>query len=42
MYSMDETYHVAHDIIFELHNQAPAIPAVKLGNGNKEAIKTLA
>ena len=39
---MDVTYHAAQDLIYALHNTAPAIPLVKLGCGHKEALKTLA
>ena len=42
MSSMDSTYHDAQDIIYALHNPAPAIPLVKLGHGHKEVLKTLA
>ena len=41
MSSMDETYHAAQDIIYELQNPEPASPLVKLGNGHKEALNTL-
>ena len=39
---MDATYHAAHDLIYALHNPAPESPLVKLGNGHKEALETLA
>ena len=42
MSSVDTTYHAAQYIIYALHNPAPASPLVKLGNGHKEALKTLA
>ena len=42
MSSMDATYHAAKDLIYALNNPAPAIPLVKLGNGHKESLKTLA
>ena len=38
MYSIDATYHAAKDIIYSLHNTAPTIPIVKLGNGHKESL----
>ena len=39
---MDATYHATEDLIFSLHNTAPASPLLKLGHGHKEALKTLA
>ena len=42
MFSVDATYHSAQDLIYALHNPAPAWPLVKLGNGHKEASETLA
>ena len=42
MSSMDATYHASQDLIYTLHNPAPASPLVKLGYGHKEALKTLA
>ena len=42
MSSMDATYHDKHDLIYTLQNPAPTSPLVKLGNGHKEALKTLA
>ena len=42
MFSMDATYHAAQDLIYALHNLAPAITLVKLGHGHKEALNTLA
>ena len=39
---MDATYHAVQDIIYAIYNPAPASPLVKLGNGHKEALKTLA
>ena len=41
MSSMDATYHAAQDIIYALHNPSPASRLVKLGNGHKEALKTI-
>ena len=38
MSSMDATYHAAQYLLYALHNPAPAIPLVKLGNGHKEAL----
>ena len=40
--STDATYYAAQDLIYALHNLAPAIPIFKLGNGNKEALMNLA
>ena len=42
MSSVGAIYHYAQDIIYAIHNPEHAIPLVKLGNGNKEALKTLA
>ena len=42
MSSMDATYHSKQDLIYSLHNPAPESPLVKLGYGDKEALKTLA
>ena len=42
MSSMDANYHSAQYLIYSLQNTAPARPLVKLGNGQKEALKTLA
>ena len=42
MSSMDATYHAAQDLIYALQNPETASPIVKLGNGHKEALKTLA
>ena len=42
MSSMDATYHAAQDLIYVLQNPAPEIPLVKLENGHKESLKTLA
>ena len=39
--SKDATYHSAQDLIYALHNPAPAIPLVKLGYGNKEVLRAL-
>ena len=39
---MDATYHAAQDIIYALQNPEPASTLVKLGNGQKEALKNLA
>ena len=41
MSSVDASYHAAQDLIYALHNPAPAIPLVKLGIGHKEALRTL-
>ena len=41
MSSIDATFHAAHDLIYALHHPEPAIPLVKLGNGNKQALRTL-
>ena len=35
------TIHVSHDLFDALHNPAPAIPLVKLGNTHKEALISL-
>ena len=40
--SMDANYHAVQDLIYALHNTAPAGPLVKLGNEHKEALKILA
>ena len=42
MSSVDATYHAAQDLIYELQNPEPASPLLKLGNGQKESLKTLA
>ena len=42
MSSKDATFHFAQDLIYAQQNPAPASPLVKLGNGNKEALRTLA
>ena len=42
MSSMDATYHAAQYLIHTLQNPEPATPLVKLGNGHKEALNTLA
>ena len=42
MSSKDATFHAAHDLIYALHNPAPAIPLVKLVNGQKEELTALA
>ena len=42
MSSMDATYHATQNLIYALHNPAPASPLVKLGHGHKEALNTLA
>ena len=42
MSSTDATYHAAQYLIYALHNPAPASHLVKLGHGNKEALKDLA
>ena len=41
MSSKDTIIHDAHDLICALHNPAPAISLVKLGNSHKEALRTL-
>ena len=41
MSSMDATYHAIQDLIYALHNPAPASPLLKLGHGHKESLKTL-
>ena len=41
MSSMDANYHVAKDLIYAPHNPEPVSILVKLGHGNKEALKTL-
>ena len=41
MSSMHAMYHAAQDLIYALQNPSPAITLVKLGHGNKEALKTL-
>ena len=38
---MDAAYHAAQDLIYVLHNPAPAIPFLKLGHVHKEALNTL-
>ena len=42
MSSMNATYHTAQDLIYAIQNPAPVIPLVKLRNGHKEALNTLA
>ena len=42
MYSKDATFHAAQDLIYALHNQTPESQLVKLGNGHKKALRTLA
>ena len=42
MSSMDIPYHDEQDKIYLLHNPEPTSPLVRVGNGNKEALKTLA
>ena len=42
MSSVDTTFHAAQDLVYALHNPAPAIPLVKLGNGHTEAFIVLA
>ena len=39
MSSTDSVIHVAQDLIYSLHNPAPAISLVKLGNSHKEALR---
>ena len=41
MSSVDATFHAAHDLFYNLHNPSPPNPIVKLGNANKEALRTL-
>ena len=40
--SMDATYHAAQELICALHRTETAILIVKLGNGQKESLRTLA
>ena len=40
--SIDENFHAAQDLIYERQNPASEIPLVKLVNGPKEALRTLA
>ena len=42
MSSIDATWHAAQCLMYALHNTAPAIPLVKLGHGNMEALRILA
>ena len=42
MSSMDATYHDTQYLTYAPHNPEPAIPLIKVGNGHKEALKTLA
>ena len=35
------TIHTAQDLIYALHNTSPERPLVKLGNGQKEALRSL-
>ena len=42
MSSTDATIHAAQDLINALHHPSPASPIVKLGNGHKEELSTLA
>ena len=42
MSSIDATFHAAQHLIYALQNPAPEIPLAKLGNGHKEALRTLA
>ena len=39
---VDATFHATQDLIYALQNPTPVIPLVKLGNGKKEALRTLA
>ena len=39
---MDATYHSAQYLTYTLYNTVPTRPLLKLGNGNKEALNTLA
>ena len=41
MYSTDVTIHAAQDLIYALKNPAPATLLVKLGDGNKESLRSL-
>ena len=41
MPSMDATFHSAQDLIYALQNIAPTSPLVTIGNGRKEASRTL-
>ena len=41
MSSMYATFHAAHDLIYALHNPAPGIPLIKIGNGQKETLRNL-
>ena len=41
MSCMDSTYHAAQHLVYALQNTEPASLLVKLGNVNKEALKTL-
>ena len=42
MSSMDATFHAAQYLIYELQNPPPASPLTKLGNGNREKLRTVA
>ena len=42
MSSMDANFHAAQDIIYALQIPSPESPLVKLGNGHKETLSTLA
>ena len=42
MSSTDVTFHAAQYLVYALQNPAPESSQVKLGNGHKEALKTLA
>ena len=42
MSSMDANFCDAQDLIYALQNPAPASPLVKIGNGQKEELRTLA
>ena len=42
MSSIDATYHAAQNLIYRIYNTAPASTLVKLGNGHREALETLA
>ena len=39
---VDATFHATQDLIYALQNPTPVIPPVKIGNGNKEALRTQA
>ena len=41
MSSIDAKIHAAQDLIYSIQNPAPEISPEKLGNGQKEALRTL-